>query len=495
MHIAERALKLHGSIAHTAKFNVNVRRFAIATTTKKIAIISTLIIAITILHYLGGDYHSPIHDFYKLLYLFPIILSGLFFGFKGGVITSVISSLFHSPFVLLTLSAIRSDNYYDFLDIIIFLSIGMITGIFSQKKDQRLSEFEFELNRQKLLENYSNNVIESIKSGVVAVNNDSLITMINKSASKILNCGEQYCIGQAIGEILPQCKSYIDFSLNENKIQENIELDLSNSGRKYIIKMGIFPLNFESVSKGLVVIIEDITELRSLQSQILRNEKFTALGELSAGIAHEIRNPLAIIKAIGQTMRQEIPDHPEIVKELKIIDEEVERANKVVKELMEFGKPPKNEFAACSINEILKEVLTISNKYLSLHNIDIKFVENNTSQIWADKAQLKQAFINIIFNGTQAMLKGGTLTISTSDQNGHYVKTVIEDTGEGIPEENLERVFYPFFTTKDQGTGLGLSIVQRIIEEHRGIITIRSKEKQGTIVEILMPRLQEGESE
>lgn len=488
-------MKHLGNIVHTVKFNVDARRFAIVVTTKKITIISVLIIAITILHYFGGDYHSPIHDFYKLLYLLPIVLSGFFFGFKGGVITSVIVSLFHSPFVLLSLSAIRSDNYYEFLDIIIFLIIGMIVGIYSQKKDLRLSEFEFELNRQKLLENYTNNVIESIKCGVVAVNNDSLITMINKSALKILNCGVQNCIGQAFEEVLPPCKSYIDLSLNENKVKENIELNLSNSGRNHIIKMGIFPLNFENVSKGLVVIIEDITELRSLQSQILRNEKFTALGELSAGIAHEIRNPLAIIKAIGQTMLKEIPDHPEVVKELKIIDEEVERANKVVKELMEFGKPPKNEFAACSINEILKEVLTISNKYLSLHNIDIRFEEKDTSLIWADKAQLKQAFVNIIFNGTQAMLNGGTMTISISDHNDHYVKAEIEDTGEGIPEENLERVFYPFFTTKEYGTGLGLSIVQRIFEEHRGIISIRSKEGQGTIVEILIPRLQESESE
>lgn len=491
--IAEKVLRHPGNIVLSVKYSVNAMRFAIATTTKQIGIITLLLICITFLHYCGGDYKSPIHDFYELLYLFPIVLSGCFFGIRGGIGVSIISSLLHSPFVLLSMSGIGVEDYYHFLDILVFVAVGVITGIITQKKNHRLAQVELDLKRQKLLEKYSNSVIESIKCGVIAVNNDSLMTMINKGAAQLLECNERQCIGEAFGDILPQCKPFIDLSLLENKIQENIDLNVERSGKNLIIKMGIYPLHFENTSKGLVVIIEDITELRLLQSQLLRNEKFAALGELSSGIAHEIRNPLAIIKAIGHSLRQEIPDHPEVIKELGIIDEEIERANKVVKELMEFGMPSKNEFGPCSIDEVLKEVLTISSKYLSMHKIDIDFIEHDTELVWADKSQLKQVFINIIFNSTQAMTSGGKLTILNSKQNGHYIKTEIIDTGVGISTENLERVFNPFFTTKENGTGLGLSIVQRIIEEHRGIITLRSKEGQGTSVEILLPRYKDSE--
>jgi PAS domain S-box-containing protein len=476
-----------GNFALIVRYNVSVMKFANVTITKRTAFIAFLFIIITTLHYFGGDHRSPIHNFYKQLYLIPIVISGFYFGFKGGITASIVSSLFHSPFVLLSLSAIRADYYYDLLDIVIFLAVGMITGIFTQKRDFHVSQLGLELKRQKLLETYSNSVIESIKCGVVAINKDSLITMINKSAAKTLNCAVKQSIGQAISEILPQSKSYIDSSLAENKVQENIELNLNQAGKNKMIRLRIFPLNFENEIKGLVTIIEDITELRTLQSQIIRNEKFNALGELSSGIAHEIRNPLAIIKAIGQTMQKECINNPEVVKELAIIDEEIERANKVVKELLEFGKPPKKEFMICSVNEILEDVLTISKKYLILHSVEVKHIKNETPLIWADKAQLKQAFINVIFNGTQAMSQGGTLTITTSDQNGQYCKIEISDTGEGIDEENLERVFNPFFTTKEHGTGLGLSIVQRIIEEHSGIITITSKKGTGTQIQILLP--------
>lgn len=458
----------------------------------KIAI-SLLIIIISVLHYFTGTADSPVHNFYRLLYYIPIILAAFNFGFKGGVITSLIVSIIYSPFMLLSVNILGWQAVKELLDIILYFVVGIITGTLVEKKNMSLSKLDNELKRYVLLENYTNSIIESIKSGVVAVNNDMLITMINQGAKEILNI-ENDCIGQNFTEVLECCENVrvrIKESIKEDRANENIEVSIKRVDRVSIIKISLFPLNLEGIKKGLVIIIDDITEVKSLQQQVLRGEKLAALGELSTGIAHEIRNPLGIIKAIEQTMKSELKNNLEAVKELGIIDEEIERANKVVKSLMEFGKPSRDEKSLCSINSIIEDVLTITNKYLLQRGVSMELQESDVPEILVDKEQLKQAFINIIFNAVQAMPNGGKLLISTQNLQNKFVKVIFNDTGIGIEENNLEKIFNPFYTTKDEGTGLGLPIVHRITEEHRGRINISSIVGEGTSLEILLPLQEE----
>lgn len=452
-------------------------------------IISALIVIISALHYLTGASGSPVHNFYRLLYYIPIILAAFNFGFKGGVITSLISGLIYSPFMLLSVGVFGWKTINEFLDIILFFAVGIVTGTLVEKKNISLSELDNELKRYVILESYTNSIIESIKSGVIAVNNDMLITMINHGAKNVLN-NDYDCIGQNLTEVFNCCESIngrITESIDKGKVNENIEIDFKGEDRDATIKISIYPLQFENTKKGLVIIIDDITEVKKLQQQLQRNEKLAALGELSSGIAHEIRNPLGIIKAIEQTMRNELGTNSEAVKELKIIDEEVERANRVVKALMEFGKPAKNEKMFCSVNNVLEDVLTIANKYTTQHKVDVEFKKTDIPGVLIDKEQIKQAFINVIFNAVQAMPDGGRLRISTGKDERNFIKAVFEDTGVGIEEKNLNKIFNPFFTTKDEGTGLGLPIVHRIVDEHNGIINISSKVGEGTALEILLP--------
>ena len=194
---------------------------------------------------------------------------------------------------------------------------------------------------------------------------------------------------------------------------------------------------------------------------------------------------------IAQTMRVELKDNKEAVEELEIIDEEVERANKVIKSLMEFGRQNKSKKENCSLNLVIDEVLTIVNKYVTQHSVLVELKKSELPYASLDKDELKQAFINIIFNAVDAMKIGGKLVITTDIEKSKWIKISFKDNGTGIEEKDLDKVFNPFFTTKDEGTGLGLPIVHKIIEEHGGIININSKAFEGTTVEVLFPIYQE----
>lgn len=452
-------------------------------------LIAILIMVISLLHYFGGDRDLPIHDFYMLLYYIPIILAAFNFGFRGGVTASLAVSLIYSPYILLTLRFFSAQTINEFLDIALFFTVGIITGTLVEKKNLNLVKLDEELKRYMLLENYTNSIIESIKGGVVAVNNDMLITMANQGAKDILGVGCE-CIGQNFTEVFACCESVkgnIYYAFKENTPRENIDLMINKNEKEMAIRISVYPLNFENIKKGLVIIIDDITEIKKLQKELMRNEKLAALGELSTGIAHEIRNPLGIIKAIEQTMKNELKGNAEALKELDIIDEEVERANKVVKALMEFGRPPRGEKTLYPVDYVIEDVLTIANKYILQHGVKVIFNKTNATHSVIDKELLKQAFVNIIFNAVQAMPDGGNLTISVVNMNGRFIKVVFEDTGVGIKAENIDKIFNPFYTTKDEGTGLGLPIVHRIIEEHAGVINVSSEEGKGTVFEIVLP--------
>jgi two-component system, sporulation sensor kinase E len=451
--------------------------------------IAVLIIVASLLHYFGGVRESPVHTFFRLLYYIPIILAAFNFGFKGGVIASLAISLIYSPFILLTLHTFNAQILNEFFDIVLFFAVGIITGTLVEKKNMSLAKFDEELKRYMLLENYTNSIIESIKGGVVAVNSDMLITSANQGAKDMLAAGSD-CIGQNFTEVFACCESVKDTiyrAFIENKPFENIEVMINRNNLEKAVRINVYPLNFENVKKGLVIIIDDITEVKKLQKELLRNEKLAALGELSTGVAHEIRNPLGIIKAIEQTMKSELKDNPEAVKELDIIDEEVERANRVVKALMEFGKPPKGEKALYSIHSVIEDVLTIANKYIMQHGVKVIYNKSDNTDTVMDKELLKQAFVNIIFNAVQAMPGGGRLTISSVNLRDVFITVLFEDTGIGIEEENIDKIFNPFYTTKEDGTGLGLSIVHKIMEEHGGVIRVSSKAGEGTVFEVTLP--------
>ena len=236
-------------------------------------------------------------------------------------------------------------------------------------------------------------------------------------------------------------------------------------------------------------------EMREMEKNLHRADKLTALGTLASSIAHEIRNPLVSIKTFTQLAPRKFNSQDFLDKFQTIVPEELERMETILNQLLSFGRPSQPEFYPISVEEVIDSILTLMNTELSKSNIEvIKLYGKNVPQIMADGEQLKQVFMNIVLNAIQAMPEGGDLRIITGleqefidSDTSVFVAIKFEDTGCGIPQENLNDLFNPFFTTKNGGSGLGLSISHRIIKEHSGHINVESKEGEGTTFTVKLP--------
>lgn len=239
---------------------------------------------------------------------------------------------------------------------------------------------------------------------------------------------------------------------------------------------------------------ENIIEKNKLQQELLIADKMSAIGQLASGIAHEIRNPLAIIKTILQTQKMdlEVVSNEDNKEAIEIMIHEINRADNVVKELLDFSKNNNYEKSKILLNELLDNIITLTKKYAQKKNVTINKDDDGIEDImiYGDDKKLKQAFINIIFNAVDAIDHEGEISISLK-KVGQTAVIRFRDTGKGIPQIQLNEIFNPFFTTKDTGTGLGLSITYRIINEHKGNIVVDSKVGQGTMVKIIIPTLEE----
>ena len=221
---------------------------------------------------------------------------------------------------------------------------------------------------------------------------------------------------------------------------------------------------------------ELIEEKLQLERKMYENEKLSSLGRLSTSVAHEVKNPLSSIKAIVQVLGEDFKGKVETQKSLSIIVEEIDRLTKVVNQLLEFAKPQRDNKTDIKIDDVINKVLVVLRHEANMSNIDIRLdVSDDLPVINADEESLKEVFFNIIHNAIQAMSAGGSLTISASnEQESDYIKVIFKDTGTGISKENIDKIFEPFYTTKQAGTGLGLAIVKRKLEETGGMVQVES---------------------
>jgi signal transduction histidine kinase len=214
------------------------------------------------------------------------------------------------------------------------------------------------------------------------------------------------------------------------------------------------------------------------------------MGELTAGVAHEVRNPLGIIRASVQLMEDADCTRERVTGAAQVIKQEIDRLDRVIKALLDFGRPSAPTMRPVSVSQVLEDVALFARTFASRARVEI--VEDyapRISDVMADPEQLKQVFVNLISNAVQAMPDGGTLTITTGHENG-FVFVRFTDTGAGIPPDVLGRVFDPFVSTRDDGTGLGLTIVHRIVDDHDGHMEVSSEPGTGTVFTVWLPAVQ-----
>jgi signal transduction histidine kinase len=257
---------------------------------------------------------------------------------------------------------------------------------------------------------------------------------------------------------------------------------------------------------GLLSSGEDVTDRKKAQEELIRAEKLAAIGQLAAGVAHEVNNPLAgllvylkvLLKKLGEGKLQS----EETERQLLDMERETARSSRIIKALLDFSRQTEPDLRPIDINEAVEATLSIIGHQISLGNIDLeKSLASGLPKVVADFDQIQQALMNVALNAIQAMPEGGRLTIETSlaegvrldESTGDTVRIAISDSGQGIPEEHLEKVFAPFFSTKPKGkgVGLGLAAVQGIIERHKGELKVESELNEGTTLTIWLEAMDE----
>lgn len=258
---------------------------------------------------------------------------------------------------------------------------------------------------------------------------------------------------------------------------------LRNGSNKIFDTFKVPIFNEDGSRRALVVIGRDITDLKETENMLRQSEKMSVVGELAAGIAHEIRNPLTTIRGFMQ-MHQEkvikIDDH------MDVLVDEIDRINSICNELLLVAKPTEVIFANKNINTIMKEVTQLISTEASLQNTQINLIEQGQFQTHSNDSQLKQVFINILKNAMESITTQGEVNVTIYDKNDDYFAVRFDDNGCGIDEERLKRIGEPFYSVKEKGIGLGMTVSYRIIETHKGLINITSEVNVGTSVEVLL---------
>jgi signal transduction histidine kinase len=234
----------------------------------------------------------------------------------------------------------------------------------------------------------------------------------------------------------------------------------------------------------IIVVGRDISERKKMGEFIRKTETLSIAGQLAAGIAHEIRNPLTSVKGFLQLMQKK----SDISNFLDIMLAEIDDMDKIIKEFLTLAKPQANQTLETNVNVILQNVISLISPQAILKNIDIvKNVEPHLPLIYCDQYQIQQVLINILQNSIQAMNTGGQITIKATKNNSSHIMFRVIDQGPGITKERMKRIYEPFFSIKEKGTGIGLMICHKIIRDHGGTIHIDSKVNEGTTVDIILP--------
>jgi nitrogen-specific signal transduction histidine kinase len=351
---------------------------------------------------------------------------------------------------------------------------------------------------------YNEILLQNLTTGVIATGVDERITVFNNEAGEILQIKPPHVLDQPLSTVPGPLRTAFRNTLDSGEGQ-NAEITLQTKGEGLTVRIStsIFHGQDNRVL-GALMVLTDVTTLKRLELQIRRSDRLASLGTLSAGMAHEIKNPLVSIKTFAQLLpeRYNDPDFRETFSNL--IGHEIDRIDSLVNQLLRFARPAKPHLQPSHVHAILeKSLLLVGHR---LYQKDIKLTrswEANVDTIRADADQLEQVFLNFFINAMDAMKNGGELNVSTevlTDEEwlshlagGHngdtheVLRVTIKDNGEGIRSEDLAHVFDPFFTTKDYGTGLGLSVVHGIVQEHGGQIEVESELSKGTAFHILLP--------
>lgn len=380
-----------------------------------------------------------------------------------------------------------------------FLGVGFLSGMLAdqlRQADQSLREKERGLSRLQL---FHESIVQSISSGVFTTDEAGRITSFNPAAQEATG----YHAGQVRGRFWREVFNWHPDETGDQAalmalVPVRFEVECKRAdGSRLVLGMTVSPFHEQGKQIGLVGVFKDLTQIRDMEEEMRRREWLATLGEMSAGMAHEIRNPLGALAGAMQMLRADVRGDDTSRRLMDIAIREAKRLDNIITEFLQYARPPALHLREHDLNKVLAEALDLiqhearTRQHLTMSTSMAK--EPLTAQV--DQDQLKQVFWNLATNAFDAMPTGGRLTIATGlrqvDVMGRRTDVMeisFQDTGEGIPKHNFDKIFLPFFTTKKEGSGLGLAQVHRIVDLHGGWVKVDSEVGHGTKFVVCLPR-------
>ena len=363
------------------------------------------------------------------------------------------------------------------------------------KKSSKMNEVQLRSLVQNIFEEYSllDSMIDSLNDGVVILDANNKVIKVNKALSLIFNSPLSENIN--VEEIIDndEINNFINFTILNQEKCSGKEFFIQRKGQNQYVSLSILPLVNNKKIHGTILIISDITEKKINDIKTQRLESLARLTTAAASISHEIKNPLAAISIHVQLAKKNIASNKNIFNEkmkkhFSVIEEEIDRLNKIVVDFLFAVRPIKFEFRLLNINTMITSIVDTFKDEFEAYKIQIKKnLDDSLPLLQGDERFLRQAIINIIVNSKHAMMEnGGVLSISTGKEENAVI-ILISDSGDGIPHNILNKIFEPYFTTKDCGTGLGLTMTYKVIKEHGGEVYVYSDLGKGASFKILLP--------
>jgi two-component system, NtrC family, sensor kinase len=363
-----------------------------------------------------------------------------------------------------------------------YLAIAIQNARLYASLQQKVAEYE-------RLKDFNENIVESIHVGVLAVDLADRIESWNSQMEVMYALPRWQALTRPLGEVFPAAFVEEFYRVRQNPGIHNLyKFRLGTpTGESRVVNVAIAPLVTKDFSViGRLIIMDDITERIELEAQLSQADKLSSIGLLAAGVAHEVNTPLAVISSYAQMLSKQVQGDPQKGALLEKITRQTFRASEIVNNLLNFSRTSGTEFTAIDVNKIISDTLALLEHQFKVTRIKVQ--DERSPQIPlinGNAGRLQQVFLNLFLNAKDAMSNGGTLRIAT--MNGESVSVMVSDTGTGIAQEHIHRIYDPFFTTKTapregqpRGTGLGLSVTYGIIQEHAGKIRVESRHGEGT---------------
>ena len=375
-----------------------------------------------------------------------------------------------------------------FITMFLILSTRLTESFFHQLKEKEQNTFRQLVSTKEYLEAYFNNTTDSI----AVYDLKGKVIQVNRSFVQKFQVDEKNIVGSKTDFLPFTNEEYMKSYFYQIKDEGSFSFEAKSTTRKekqVEVSVTVTPIkNEKSEIIAFVLLMKDITEKKLTEEALLQSEKLSVIGELAAGVAHEIRNPVTVLQGFVQLLSQQNPKQE--IDYYSIMKVELERINQITNEFMALAKPHAVIMNKQDIKKLIKEVTSFLESEALLHQVELNVHFNDTTPIFVkcEYNQIKQVLLNVIKNSIEAIPQsGGKIDLSLEESERHIGITIMDD-GKGIPKDLVDKIGQPFFTTKETGTGLGLMVSMKIIENHGGSFSIKGLENKGTIVRIILPK-------